>query len=176
MSGLIVDGGLPEYAVADDARALRDAFGAFATGVAVITTLDVDGRRWGLTANSFGVVSEDPPVVMWSLARTSASHGAFAAATHFAVHVLGESQSAWSRRFASRVADRFEGLTVVAGAGGAPLLEGCAAALECVTLAAHAGGDHTVFVARVSRASVRPDRPLVFCRGRYGAARPAPAA
>lgn len=168
-------GAPPAGAASDEARALRDAFGAFATGVAVITTVDADGRRWGLTANSFGVVSDDPPVVMWSLARASGSHAAFAAAPRFAVHVLGESQSAWSRRFASRVADRFEGLAVRAGAGGVPLLEGCAAVLECETLAAHPGGDHTVFVARVARASLRDDRPLVFSRGRYGAARPAPA-
>ena len=36
-----------------DPRALRNAFGAFATGVTVITTRQPDGTPRGFTANSF---------------------------------------------------------------------------------------------------------------------------
>lgn len=161
-------GGTP---VDDDPRALRDAFGAFATGVTVVTTVDADGRRWGLTANSFAVVSDDPPCVMWSLATASASHAAFVRAPRFAIHVLGESQVDWSRRFSASGVDRFDGLAVRAGTGGVPLLDGCAAVLECETVDLHPGGDHTVFVARVTRAVAGDDRPLVFHGGRYHAAR-----
>jgi hypothetical protein len=41
----------------------RDALGSFATGVAVVTTLDEAGAPWGLTANSFTSVSLEPPLV-----------------------------------------------------------------------------------------------------------------
>jgi flavin reductase (DIM6/NTAB) family NADH-FMN oxidoreductase RutF len=49
---------------AHDARALRHAFGCFTTGVTVITTVCEDGRRVGLTANSFTSVSLDPPLAL----------------------------------------------------------------------------------------------------------------
>jgi len=51
-------------------RSLRDAFGQFATGVAVVTTVTPDGDRAGVTVNSFTSVSLDPPLVLWCLSRT----------------------------------------------------------------------------------------------------------
>ena len=54
-----------------DRRQLRDVFGTYITGVAVITTLDAEGRPCGVTANSFSSVSLDPPLVLWSTPRGS---------------------------------------------------------------------------------------------------------
>jgi len=105
-----------------DPRALRNAFGRFATGVTIITCLDAEGRAVGLTANSFTSLSMEPPLVLWSLRSASPSVAAFAAASHFTVNVLGEAQLELSRRFASRVDDKFaEGLWAP-GLGGAPVL------------------------------------------------------
>ncbi len=53
-----------------DARRLRDAFGAFATGVTVVTAVGADGVRVGLTANSLTSVSLDPPLLLFCPART----------------------------------------------------------------------------------------------------------
>ena len=49
-----------------DARELRDVLGTFVTGVTIITTVDANGKPYGLTANSFSSVSLDPPLVLWS--------------------------------------------------------------------------------------------------------------
>ena len=57
----------------EDALALRSALGRFATGVTVITTCDSEGNLEGLTANSFGALSLDPPLVLWNLQRTARS-------------------------------------------------------------------------------------------------------
>ena len=46
-----------------DARALRDAFGCFTTGVTIVTTLDGE-TPVGFTANSFASVSLDPPLAL----------------------------------------------------------------------------------------------------------------
>ncbi|MCP4334496.1 MAG: flavin reductase family protein [Gammaproteobacteria bacterium] len=46
----------------NDGRDLRRAFGNFATGVTIVTTLDADGNPCGFTANSFTSVSIDPPL------------------------------------------------------------------------------------------------------------------
>ena len=47
-----------------DRRDLRRALGQFATGVTVVTTVADDGRRFGVTANSFTSLSLDPPLVL----------------------------------------------------------------------------------------------------------------
>ena len=44
---------------------VRQAVGAFTTGVTVVTTCDDSGARYGLTANSFASVSLEPPLVLF---------------------------------------------------------------------------------------------------------------
>src|SRR5262249_39819471 len=54
-------------------RTFRDALGLFPTGVAVVTTVTKDGTRIGATISSFNSVSLSPPLVLFSIARTSRS-------------------------------------------------------------------------------------------------------
>src|SRR5437868_9343448 len=77
-----------------DAREFRRALGCFPTGVAIITTRDVDGTPIGLTCNSFSSVSLEPPLVLWSLRCNSSSLGAFRRAKAFGINVLSEDQRA----------------------------------------------------------------------------------
>lgn len=148
-------------------RALRDALGAFATGVTVVTARDPAGCPIGLTVNSFNTVSLDPPLVLWSLSLASPRLAAFREASHFAVNVLAADQQAISERFARRDGDRFAGLEWDAGLGGAPRLSGCCACIECRTEARHAGGDHLIFIGQVARFRHQPKAPLVFHGGGY---------
>ncbi|CEJ13499.1 p-hydroxyphenylacetate 3-hydroxylase, reductase component [bacterium YEK0313] len=148
-----------------DPRAFRDALGRFTTGVTVVTT-GARGHRSGVTVNSFSSLSLDPPLVLWSLARSSSSHAAFAEATHFAVHVLAEDQEALARQFARSGIDRFAGIAVAEGPGGLPVLPDAAARFECRTLCRHWGGDHVIFVGQVEAFSLAADRrPLIFHAG-----------
>ena len=62
-----------------DGAAFRRSLGQFGTGVTVITA-SADGKRVGMTANSFSSVSLEPPLVLWSAKRTSQSFPAFEAA------------------------------------------------------------------------------------------------
>ena len=86
-----------------DVAQFRQALGAFATGVTIVTTRDVSGQDVGLTANSFNSVSLNPPLVLWSLSRKARSHAAFDRCEFFAVHILAADQEALSVRFATRV-------------------------------------------------------------------------
>ena len=87
----------------------RNALGAFTTGVTIVTTRGKDGNDYGLTANSFNSVSLDPPMVLWSLSKTSGNLQGFASAGHFAVHVLAADQEATSNRFAKSGAGQVRG-------------------------------------------------------------------
>lgn len=150
-----------------DRRAFRMALGRFPTGVTVVTTLSPDGRRIGLTANSFNSVSLDPPLVLWSLAKAAASLGVFVTAPHYAINVLAADQIGLSRQFASARAERFAGVLCRPGLGGVPLIEGCAAWFECHNVHQYEGGDHVILVGRVERFA-DADRPaLAFHLGGY---------
>ena len=150
-----------------DARYLRNAFGRFATGVTVITTRTASGKFEGLTANSFAAVSLDPPLVSWSLRRTSRSFDGFFAANHFAVNVLAAQQHALCRHFNTPRLDKFEDIAFAEGMHGAPLLTGSLATFECRTENTFEGGDHLIFIGRVARAIYRDGEPLIFSSGRF---------
>lgn len=154
-------------AITQDARSFRNALGCFATGVTIVTTRDKEGRDVGLTANSFNSVSLDPPMVLWSLAKTSNALDAFMNGDHFAVHILSRSQQDLSNRFAQKGIDKFAGLEVGRGGGDVPLLEGCSACFECKTLYRYEGGDHMIFVGEVINFQHADQLPLVYHSGAY---------
>lgn len=150
-----------------DSRAFRDALGLFATGITIVTTRACNGEPVGLTVNSFNSVSLDPPLVLWSLMLGSPSEEAFRAASHYVVHVLGDHQQALSNRFAGSRDQRFTGLEMRDGLGGAPLIEDCLARFECRNDIQYAGGDHLIFVGRVERFERSAGDPLIYFGGGY---------
>lgn len=159
-----------------DARALRNALGAFVTGVTVITTQDESGKPIGLTANSFNTVSLDPPLILWSQSKQATSYPVFQRASEFAVSILAEDQFQESARFASRRDDKFDGVEVDRDWCGLPVLVGSSAWLHCRTVSRVDGGDHTIFIGEVLQFARTKRRPLVFGGGQYLLAQPHDAA
>ncbi len=154
-----------------DRRAYREALGRFGTGVTVITCATPDGPL-GITANSFASVSLDPPLVLWSPAKSSSRYPFFMAAERFAIHVMGRDQFDTCNGFA-RDGDAFDRIDWTTSAGGVPLITGSLSCLECTTTATHDGGDHSIIVARVTRVTTRAGEPLLFFGGAYGTFDPA---
>ena len=147
-------------------RQFRDALAQFATGVTIITARAQHGFV-GFTANSFNSVSLEPPLVIWSLARRSRSLAIFEGAPQYAVNVLAHDQIELARRFSRPHIDRFEGVPFRLGQADAPLVEGCAAWLECRHHALHPAGDHMLFIGEVVASAYRRLPPLVWHSGRY---------
>ena len=146
---------------------LRQVLGAFVTGVTVVTTLDSEGAPHGLTANSFSSVSLDPPLILWSQALSAYSHPVFRDAERFVVNILADDQIEVSNRFAKAGEDKFGRTAVSSGLAGLPLIQGCAAYLECRRVAGHPAGDHMIFIGEVERIERTGRRPLAFGGGRY---------
>ena len=151
----------------DEPENIRKAFGCFATGVAVATTLGDQGEPVGITISSFNSVSVDPPLVLWSLGNDSVSYDVFANASHFAVNVLARDQEDLADRFAARGSDKFAGLACTEGAHGVPILPRFAACFECSTEHLYPGGDHLIIVGRVTRFQERAFDPLIFYRSQF---------
>ena len=153
--------------MAIDPRELRNVFGAFATGVTIITTKDTAGKPFGLTANSYTSLSLDPPLVLVCVDKKVDCYACFDQSKVFVVNILSEGQDQLSTRFATKGIEKFEGVAVRPGNLGVPLLEGAVAHIECTLVSAYEGGDHTIYVGEVQTAAASGDRPLLFFKGKY---------
>jgi flavin reductase (DIM6/NTAB) family NADH-FMN oxidoreductase RutF len=165
----MADGGIHGAGIVPDAAnalVFRDALGRFATGVTVVTIAGPDGPM-GFTANSFSSLSLDPALVLWSPAKASQRYHFFAAARHFAIHVLGQDHADLPARF-SRGGLGFQGLSWQPNAEGVPTLPGALARFDCIQHATHEGGDHLIIVGKVLRLALEEGEPLVFAKGRFG--------
>ena len=151
-----------------DPTAFRTALGQFPTGVTIITTLDDQGNRIGVTASSFNTVSLDPPLVLWSIDKAAYGYDSFVNCKHFAIHVLSAEQAELSDLFAQTGADKFDQIQCTTGRAKLPILPEFAACFECDIEHRYAGGDHTILVGRVKAFKSHDAEPLLFHRGRYG--------
>ena len=149
-----------------DPKEFRNALGQFATGVTIVTTMDED-KPIGVTASSFNSVSLDPPLVLWSLAKTARSMPAYQTSGGFNVHVLASHQDDLSNQFARPSDNKFEGVDWQKCDNGFPLLPECAALFRCRTTFQYEGGDHIIFVGEVIDFNRADLPPLLFHSGRY---------
>jgi 3-hydroxy-9,10-secoandrosta-1,3,5(10)-triene-9,17-dione monooxygenase reductase component len=152
-----------------DSAKFRQVLGHFPTGVTVVTAAPDDGPV-GLAVGSFASVSLDPPLVAFFPSRDSSSWPRMEATGSFCVNILAADQEQVCRRFASREADKFEGLGWRPAGSGAPLLDGVLAWIDCDIEAATEAGDHFCVLGRVRELEVGTAEagPLLFFRGGYG--------
>ncbi|MDX1500679.1 MAG: flavin reductase family protein [Woeseiaceae bacterium] len=147
--------------------ALRQCLGRFATGVTVVTCRDARGHPCGITANSFSSVSLEPPLVLWNIAKVSHSLEAFLNADTFAINVLAERQRDVAIHFARPDHRLFDGVAFEDGSGGAPLLDGTLAHIECRRHQVHDAGDHYIIIGEIVRHDSVEGDPLLFFSGQY---------
>ena len=145
----------------------RQVMSNFATGITVVTTLDKEGKPYGLTVNSFTSVSLDPVLVLVCLDNKLSGLQYFKNCKRFGVSILSENQEDLSRMFAKKDSEPpatiyFDGRLSM------PLLKNSLATMECETVAMHPAGDHIIFVGQVESAEVlEPGQPLLYFRGKY---------
>lgn len=150
-----------------DSDSFRGALGTFVTGVTIVTTDSPEGPM-AIVANSFSSVSLDPPLVLWSPAKSSRRFEHFAGSRRFAINVLSTEQ----RDICAAVAKSKTAIRDVPthlSHCGMPLIDGALANFECNLHATHDAGDHVIIVGLVTKAHHRTGDPLVFHGGRYGA-------
>lgn len=145
----------------------RRVLSHFASGVTVVTTWDPNGRPTGFTASAFTSVSLTPPLVLVCVDHQAQSYEALRVYGRFAVNILATDQEAVARHFASTQPNKFDHVPFQKGAQGLPMLPASLAHLECRTLQAYPGGDHTIFVGEVEAATVGTGDPLLYYRGQY---------
>lgn len=153
-----------------DARMFRQALGAFPTGVCLVTTVTEDGKREGMTINSFASVSLTPPLVLWSIRNDARSADAFLSGRVFIISVMAADQREMASHFARPAPDKFSDWedSFDLGIAGCPRLKNSAASFECTTYSRYQEGDHTLLLGRVENFSSNPVPPLFFHAGQMG--------
>jgi flavin reductase (DIM6/NTAB) family NADH-FMN oxidoreductase RutF len=150
------------------ARQLRDGFGTFVTGVAVVTASRPDGEPVGITVNSLTSVSLEPPLILWCLDKRSASTSAFAPSARFAVHILAHGQKDLAMQFAGRGRNKWVCVPSALADAQPPCIAGVLCRMECQVVEVHPGGDHWIIVGSVLAIQRQSGMPLIFAGGRFG--------
>lgn len=150
-----------------DSRELRRILGHFCTGVVIVTALDA-GEPVGMTCQSFSSLSLDPPLVMFSPARTSTTWPRIRQAGRFAINILASGQEQLCRDFAVSGADKFASVQWRTGVSGMPLLAGSLAHIECQLESVLPGGDHDIVIGSpIALAEDVTLDPLLFFRSTF---------
>jgi flavin reductase (DIM6/NTAB) family NADH-FMN oxidoreductase RutF len=152
-----------------DPRAFRDTLGHYASGITIITGHDEAGPI-GFTCQSFYSVSMEPPLVSFSVMRTSTTYPRIRATGKFAVNVLSHAQDPISAQFARRGSDKWAGVDWRITEAGNPVIKDILMWVDCDIWAEHEAGDHLIVIGQVRQMSApewHKDEPLVFFKGRY---------
>lgn len=150
----------------DDLRALLREVPA---PVAVVTVQLADEAA-GLTVDSFGSLSVEPPLVGVALRRHAALHELLRESGAFALSILASEQEHLAQHFARGVPPiaHWTGIETTPGELGAPLIEGALGWIECRLASEHGVGDHTLFVGEATSVRRGPGREaLVHLRRAY---------
>lgn len=148
---------------------LRNAFGNFATGVAIIGVKNAAGHAVGLTINSFASVSLTPPLLSWCLDNNSQLFEDISAADRFSVNILAADQQDLSNRMAQSGDHLFTDDEWFESAAGAPFVVGALAQFDCHFHQSVTAGDHIVFIGGVDEvhAAEGERAALMYFRGAY---------
>ncbi|MGM5068821.1 flavin reductase [Rhodococcus qingshengii] len=147
----------------------RQVLGQYPTGVVVVTAVIPGECPAALIIGSFSSVSLDPPLVAFYPSIGSRTWPKIQAQGRFCINVLGADQEALCRVFASKVVDKFDGVTWHLSPGGSPIIDGAVAWIDCDVDDVQTLGDHFLVVGRVNALETASrDLPLLFFRGGYG--------
>ena len=150
-----------------DPRTLRDAFGAFPSGVVAVAA-SVKGQLTGIAASSFTSVSIDPPLVSFSIATTSSTWPLLREADHLGLSVLADHHDAVCRQLAGPREERFAGLTFRVTGNGSVLLDEAVVTYDCSVDEEVVAGDHLIVILEVHEVGGGDGKhPLVFHRSGF---------
>jgi flavin reductase (DIM6/NTAB) family NADH-FMN oxidoreductase RutF len=152
-----------------DADTFRSVLGRFASGITILTARDKKGGDHGMTASAFCSLSLNPPLVLFCVDHSASMHDLLLSHPTIGISILSSEQEPYSRRFAADENDRFDGIAFSRGERDVVLLDAALAHMECRIVEHHEGGDHTIFIAEIDRATPQATdgRPLMYYRGGY---------
>lgn len=151
-----------------DPALFRSVLSGYATGVAVVTTID-NRQPAGMTVGTFTSISVDPPLVGFFADQGSRTLPRIVEFGAFTVNVLDHKNKALCSAFSRAGADKFDGVEWAPSATGCPALAAASVSVDCTVDEVISVGDHYLVVGRVQaleRNSAAGD-PLIFHGGAF---------
>jgi len=150
-----------------DESELRRVFGCFPSGVIAVCAI-VDGEPVGMAASSFTSVSVVAALVSICVQNTSTTWPRLRGRPRLGVSVLADCHGDACLGLSRKAGNRFAGVSWTEQPGGAVLVDGASAWLDCTLHAELSAGDHTIVLLEIRRLGGDPDTPpLIFHGSRF---------
>jgi flavin reductase (DIM6/NTAB) family NADH-FMN oxidoreductase RutF len=170
MSMTILDQSNAASANEELAADFRGAMRRLASGVALVTTADTDGTRYGIAMTALMSLSMEPPSLLLAVNRHASLCPPLLERALFGVSILGREHEQCCQSFVTApAAERFGHGDWIVHESGIPLLGSALAGLVCRLDQAEPFGTHMVIRGRVDYVKLAPSSDaLVYLDGRYG--------
>lgn len=158
----------PVPVAAEFKRAMR----RLAATVTIITTADVNGNRYGMTATAVSSLAMDPPSLLICVNHSASIHAPLEGSGRFCVNVLTTEHEELVAAFGGKLKGdaRFQVGDWRTEDGGLPYLADAQSSLFCEVDQVVPYATHSIFIGRVVAARVDEGiRPLIFADGKLGA-------
>jgi flavin reductase (DIM6/NTAB) family NADH-FMN oxidoreductase RutF len=157
-----------EQVTSDFKKAMR----RLASTVTIISTADVNGNRYGMTATAVNSLSMDPPSLLICVNHSATIHAPLLGRQKFCVNVLTTEHEDLVSAFSGRLKgdERFSVGSWRNEDQGMPYLEGAQCNLFCDIQSVVPFGTHSIVIGRVTAVRVEEGiKPLIFADGKLGA-------
>ena len=144
----------------------KDSLSKFATGI-VVVGINLGGRFFGKTVNSFSAVSLSPPLILFSLDKKASSLNKYKKIKYLSINILSNKQKNISKIFSNKNL-KWNYASFNKGKYSTPIIDNCLANLECKKLKILSQGDHYIFICKVISATYNKKlKPLLYFNSQY---------
>ena len=147
------------------APALKPIFAHIPTSVSIVT-MGSGAERYGVTIGTLGVLSLDPPLLMFAMKQDSGLLRRIDAGTPVGINVLAEDQQEIARRFSTPSIDRF-GVTRWCEQHSLPRIDDTLAWLTGHVRDRLFLGDHMLITVAIGHAENEDQVPLLYWRRQF---------
>jgi flavin reductase (DIM6/NTAB) family NADH-FMN oxidoreductase RutF len=149
-------------------EALKHSFRHHASGVCIITLIDLEGNPVGFTATSVTSLGATPPLVSFNVASGSSTWPALCKATWVAIHTLGEGNQELAVKMAGDHTKRFQDDDWTFGPKGLPIFTEATTVLIGAIREIHTVENNAVVIVdALEGLSGVEQRPLLYFQRNY---------
>ena len=142
------------------------ALSKFATGLTVIS-INADKKFVGKTVNSFASLSLNPPLVLFSLDKKSASLQLYKKANYIGIHILSNKQKDLSEYFANNKPE-WGNVKYFLTNNDIPMIKNSVVNIDCEKIKTINQGDHLIFICKVNEIKIdKNKKPLIYLNSKY---------
>lgn len=146
-------------------EAFLEAFRRHGSGVSIVTLNKASGQPTGFTATSLASLSAVPPRATFNMSVMASSYPAIMKSEHLLIHFLGANNHSLATQFSGDASERFQGVELLEGPHGLPLLPGVTAYLVGKIVARHETGDAATIVVEIVGGGLGDADPALVYQG-----------